>query len=613
MGAAAPHVAVAAGNAVAGGKPEVIAVILQNGVDGGLVQPVVGDGGEPLAVPQVPAVVLRPHQQRPVGARKQSRDHVAGEAVGRCVVLYSAAVHTGEAGKGGHPQVAACVAIHGAYQVAAQAVGMRKGLHVRVRQSAGLGCPVSEAAPGSNPQGAIGVGQQGADKVVRQPVGRGEGIDSAAAKAVEAVWSSHPQVAVLRCGQRQNHVAQQAVAHCVAADRFGSRKIGQARPSSGGFAVAGRVGFHGCMPGDRIQPAAGRSHPQRPGSVLDHRGGCVGGESFPRAQGAEALIAQNVQAVGLGSGPQVTFVVLHQRQHRRRSERIGDGKALDFSIAPARQATVGANPDATFAVGEECLNTAARQLSADCQPRNDIAPAPDLDAILASRRTFIAPRDGQKLGPAPILKDDRLGDGAAQPMAVLERKPPVHKNAVVPIGIEMLNATGRQAIFRREGGHRPILPPRQALACPNPQRAVFGRQQATHIVPWQRGLRVLVEDLEAVAVKAHQAHLSAQPHKPVFALNQRLHRVLRQPVLHHPRLPPIAGQRRGGLKRPRGQRAQDQHGGQKSYPAQAPHCLVRFFFQGTKHPEPGRARGVLRQRSRPPGKSAHFNSNAPDA
>ena len=78
------------------------------------------------------------------------------------------------------------------------------------------------------------------------------------------------------------------------------------------------------------------------------------------------------------------------------------------------------------------------------------------------------------------------------------------------------------------------------------------RKQATDIVAWQRRFRVLIEEDEAVAVEANETDFGAQPDESVAGLRDGLDGVLRQAVLHDPRLAAVAGERGGGFQRGKG-------------------------------------------------------------
>ena len=160
--------------------------------------------------------------------------------------------------------------------------------------------------------------------------------------------------------------------------------------------------------------------------------------------------------------------------------------------------------------------------------------------------------------------------GLLKPLPRLRCKPlvgPQPEHAVLILS-EFKNPVPRQPILGRERSSAAILPPRQPLAGSNPQRPVLALQQAAHIVARQRGRRVPVEDLEPVAVEAHQPHLGAQPDKSISCLHQGLHRILRQPVLHYPGLPSIAGERRRGLQSQASRRASQRSGHQQRSPSQ---------------------------------------------
>ena len=75
----------------------------------------------------------------------------------------------------------------------------------------------------------------------------------------------------------------------------------------------------------------------------------------------------------------------------------------------------------------------------------------------------------------------------------------------------------------------------------------------------------MIEDRKPVAVKADQSHLSPQPDKAIPRLKQRLHGILRQAVLHPPRLAAVVGQRSGRVQcQARDSAAQQQCGCQKA-------------------------------------------------
>ncbi len=152
--------------------------------------------GELLAIPHIPPMVLGADQQRSIGARQQGRHHVARKPIRRGEVGDRVAMQSREPGQCRHPQVAACVASHGAHQVAAQPVGLRVGLHVcglrRLAESLGAGRPVRQPAPRADPQRAVGVDQQRTDKVVGQAIGRGERVHTIPANPVQPVRRAHP-------------------------------------------------------------------------------------------------------------------------------------------------------------------------------------------------------------------------------------------------------------------------------------------------------------------------------------------------------------------------------------------------------------------------------------
>jgi len=137
-------VAITAGDAAGCSEPKMLLagrsatstcrrVVVEDGVDGGLVEARVRDWGEGLAVPEIPAVILRADEEIAVGARKQRGDDVAGEAVGGGKVRDSELRAVGQAGETGescNPEVAICIARHGADQIAAEASGLRVGFDV---------------------------------------------------------------------------------------------------------------------------------------------------------------------------------------------------------------------------------------------------------------------------------------------------------------------------------------------------------------------------------------------------------------------------------------------------------------------------------------------------
>src|ERR1700678_3755841 len=65
--------AFATGQSIFSRKPQVIAPIVENGMNGRLSEPTLTHacGGESHSVPQVPAVILRPNQQRSIFPRQQ--------------------------------------------------------------------------------------------------------------------------------------------------------------------------------------------------------------------------------------------------------------------------------------------------------------------------------------------------------------------------------------------------------------------------------------------------------------------------------------------------------------------------------------------------------------
>src|ERR1019366_9132192 len=63
MGTSTLHVAVAARQTISGGKPQMHAFIIENGVNGRAIEPVLAHRREMLTVPQVPPMILRSNQE----------------------------------------------------------------------------------------------------------------------------------------------------------------------------------------------------------------------------------------------------------------------------------------------------------------------------------------------------------------------------------------------------------------------------------------------------------------------------------------------------------------------------------------------------------------------
>ena len=285
-----PHpVRVATRNPITGRKPQMPFAVIQHGVNAGLLQPAMHLREKSLPVPQVPSAVLGPNQQRPALQRQQRRHHVAREPVHRRVVGDRAAMQPRQSSQRSHPQVSVGIASHRAHQVAAEATGLRIGLHLRagkpgVRSAVSTlvrACPVHKAAPGSDPKRPIRIHQQRSDEVVRQSVGGSKRIHRAAANSIQPIRRANPKIAIWCSGQRQNHVAQQPVTH-----RECAHCVGQA-----------------CTPTHGIQAAPAGPDPQLASRALHHGGGSVGTQPLTCPDGTEALIAQNVQPARLRPHP----------------------------------------------------------------------------------------------------------------------------------------------------------------------------------------------------------------------------------------------------------------------------------------------------------------------
>ena len=176
MRAAAVHVAVAARDAIGGSEPEVVLFVVEDGMDGGVAQArlTTGEKGWPsqrfhpwpcVPIRRVPFVrgrrAVMMLLERPLAAVKLD------DGLGRRV-----RPEAGEAGESCNPQVAVCVAGHGADEIAAKSGGL--GVGVDVAASA-CGVPVGEAAAGADPERVVSIEEEGADEIVGQAVGGGEG------------------------------------------------------------------------------------------------------------------------------------------------------------------------------------------------------------------------------------------------------------------------------------------------------------------------------------------------------------------------------------------------------------------------------------------------------
>jgi hypothetical protein len=359
-------------------------------------------------------------------------------------------------------------------------------------------------------------------------VGGGEGVDFAAANPAQPVWRAHPKVAVHGRGQRENHVTQQAVANRVDTDGV----------------------FSGCIAVNGIEAVSAGTHPERARMVFDDGGGCVGGKTFPRANGAEALIAQNVQSVGLGSRPDVSLVVFRQRQHRRRGQRVGDGQALKFALGEPSQTAVGADPESAFAVGQKFLDLVAGQFTTDRELRFLLAAAANCEQSCCRIGPLVASDENavhMVRGGGDI--SDNLHSLRLVSMNLCITTVGPDPNDSVRSHAKGIDVVPRQPVFGGEGLDCPVLPARQPVAGADPQRALAGFQKAADVAAGQGWGGVAVKDLKAVAVEADEADLGAQPDEAIAGLDKRLHRILREAVLHYPRLAAVVGQRRSRLKR----------------------------------------------------------------
>ena len=78
-----------------------------------------------LSIPDIPAMILCPDQQRPVSSRQQSGQHIARKPVRDCEVGDLSVVQPRESRKGCHPQVAVRIARQCPHQVTAQPILLR--------------------------------------------------------------------------------------------------------------------------------------------------------------------------------------------------------------------------------------------------------------------------------------------------------------------------------------------------------------------------------------------------------------------------------------------------------------------------------------------------------
>ena len=169
MRAAASHVAVAARDAIGGGKPQVTVLVVEDGVNGGAIEagfllPAKSAGRPTGSIPGLCA-----DQEGSITARNRAVITLLerpSDAVKLVMAGLGATLQARKPGKRRHPQVAVDIARHGADEVAAKAGCLGEDVNVRAACD-----PVREAAARADPQRAIRIDKQGADEVVGQAIG----------------------------------------------------------------------------------------------------------------------------------------------------------------------------------------------------------------------------------------------------------------------------------------------------------------------------------------------------------------------------------------------------------------------------------------------------------